>query len=326
MRSRAGTSCTCWWTTGDLGLPSVWALALRADGTLPASFSAAGARPDPVAAITAAVWEVAQLVGTGLVLGPAESEPLIADPWRVAQMRTTSPVHPSGAAPRVTAGAGRPGAAGRRGVPGLAGPADPGGAAATCTGALEYLADRYRQAGLTEIVLVDQSTVEHADAGLAAVRAVVPGILPMCFGQAQQRLTGLPRLLTSSPSTGTATTGGPGDAPLDPVDSPLRPAPVPVNGPINALLEQPCEGEEDQMSMTEVRQFAFRQGPGRMRLAGPIEVDDTALTTASLPPAGARGDAGQPLPLGTHRALAAAAYPAGRVAPVPRRSGWDTCC
>jgi hypothetical protein len=71
------------------------------------------------------------------------------------------------------------------------------------------------------------------------------------------------------------------------------------------------------MSMAEVGRFAFRQGPGRMRLAAPLEVDDTALTTAWLPPAAARGDGGSPLPLGTHRALAATPYPAGRVAPVP---------
>jgi hypothetical protein len=70
------------------------------------------------------------------------------------------------------------------------------------------------------------------------------------------------------------------------------------------------------MSITEVARFAFRQGPGRMRLAGPFEVDDTALTTASLPPAAARGDRGYPLPLGTHRALAAAPFPAGPAGPV----------
>jgi ribosomal protein S12 methylthiotransferase accessory factor len=79
-------------------------------------------------------------------------------------------------------------------------------------GALEYVAGLYRDAGLERIVLVDQSTREHTDLGLAVVKAVVPGIVPMCFGHAQQRLAGLERL-----SAALAGTPGAGrDIPYDP--------------------------------------------------------------------------------------------------------------
>ena len=61
-------------------------------------------------------------------------------------------------------------------------------------GALDFVRSLFADAGLDRIVLVDQTSREHADAGIHVARAVVPGILPMCFGHAQQRLAGLPRL------------------------------------------------------------------------------------------------------------------------------------
>jgi ribosomal protein S12 methylthiotransferase accessory factor len=61
-------------------------------------------------------------------------------------------------------------------------------------GALEFVASRFADAGLRQLVLVDQTSQEHADAGIAVVKAVVPGSIPMCFGHAQQRLQAIPRL------------------------------------------------------------------------------------------------------------------------------------
>ncbi|MCX4743970.1 hypothetical protein OG455_00320 [Kitasatospora sp. NBC_01287] len=60
---------------------------------------------------------------------------------------------------------------------------------------------------------------------------------------------------------------------------------------------------------TEVRLFAYRQGPLRAGLAEQPQVDGTAPTTATLPPTAARGAGGRPLPAGTHRLLAGARYP-----------------
>ena len=75
------------------------------------------------------------------------------------------------------------------------------------------------------------------------------------------------------------------------------------------------------MTTTDVRLFAYRQGPLRAGLAEQPQVDIAAPTTAGLPPAAARGAAGRPLPPGTHRLLAQARYPQpltpGAVLPVP---------
>ncbi len=66
------------------------------------------------------------------------------------------------------------------------------------------------------------------------------------------------------------------------------------------------------MTDTAVRRFAYRQGPGKGLFGGSIEIDDSAPTTALLPPAGARGSTGHPLPYGTVDLLRAAPYPHGR--------------
>ncbi|MFJ9522860.1 hypothetical protein ACIRPK_32015 [Kitasatospora sp. NPDC101801] len=66
------------------------------------------------------------------------------------------------------------------------------------------------------------------------------------------------------------------------------------------------------MTVTDVRRFAYRQGPGKGLFGGAIEIDDSAPTTAALPPTAARGSTGHPLPHGTVDLLAAAPYPHGR--------------
>ena len=65
------------------------------------------------------------------------------------------------------------------------------------TGALEFTAELFRRAGLDQILIVALSVPEHTAHGMSVVKAVVPGIVPMCFGHAQQRLAGLGRLLDS---------------------------------------------------------------------------------------------------------------------------------
>lgn len=86
-------------------------------------------------------------------------------------------------------------------------------------GTLEFVSSLFADAGLGRIVVVDQTSREHADAGIAVARAVVPGIVPMCFGHAQQRLDGLPgsvphcaartRSTVRSPTTPTRSRDGP---------------------------------------------------------------------------------------------------------------------
>ena len=61
---------------------------------------------------------------------------------------------------------------------------------------------------------------------------------------------------------------------------------------------------------SDVRLFAYRQGPLRTGLAElTLGSDAGGPTTSTLPPARARGARGRPLPTGTHRLLADAPYP-----------------
>ncbi|MEV4613096.1 YcaO-like family protein [Kitasatospora sp. NPDC049258] len=193
--------------SADIPLPVVWALAVRPDRKLPATFSTAGCHPDPEVAVRSALWELAQLTENGLTWDPATTEAMVEDPWLVTDLMD----HPRRNAdprllPRVETVLG-----GARRTLGEAFPGWPEvyrqAAGGDVNGGLEFVAELYRRAGLAEIVLVDQSTPEHGDAGLAVVKAVVPGIVPMCFGQVHQRFGGLPRLLGAGP--------GPAEA-LDP--------------------------------------------------------------------------------------------------------------
>jgi ribosomal protein S12 methylthiotransferase accessory factor len=54
---------------------------------------------------------------------------------------------------------------------------------------------RYRKAGL-DVIVVDQTGPEQRAANLAVVKAIVPGTLPITFGQRNRRVHGLPRLHT----------------------------------------------------------------------------------------------------------------------------------
>ncbi|PHQ52440.1 hypothetical protein BLA24_06550 [Streptomyces cinnamoneus] len=200
-------------TTSDLALPSVWALAVHRRRALPASFTAAGAGPDPMTAVRAGLWEISQLVGHGLNWDPDDVAPMLDDPWKVDMLvdhhrlygfpETLPRVEKVLGGPRLTLAEAFPG------WPGVFAEA----AAGDVRGALEFMAGHFAAAGLDEIVIVDQTTREHADLGLASVKAVVPGIVAMSFGHAQQRLAGLPRFATR-----TAGAGVPCDEELLPLD------------------------------------------------------------------------------------------------------------
>ncbi|MFB7596404.1 TOMM precursor leader peptide-binding protein [Streptomyces sp. NPDC056160] len=60
---------------------------------------------------------------------------------------------------------------------------------------LDELVGRFAASGL-EAIVVDQTTPVHTAAGLACVKTLVPGLLPMTFGHHLRRITGLDRVLT----------------------------------------------------------------------------------------------------------------------------------
>ncbi|MGA5702749.1 TOMM precursor leader peptide-binding protein [Peterkaempfera bronchialis] len=195
--------------TDRIPVPAVWALAIRRDRMIPASFSTAGCHPDPEEAVRAALWELTQMVSAGLVWDPAEYAHTIDDPWPIQTIaehwrRSTFPE----LLPRIERVLGGPDVTLEEAFPDWP-HALVRAAAGDVRGALEFTAELFRQAGLDRILVVDQSTPEHTAHGMSAVKAVVPGIVPMCFGHAQQRLAGLGRLLD--------TLGAPeADIPFDP--------------------------------------------------------------------------------------------------------------
>lgn len=187
--------------TMDIPLPVVWVLAVHRTGAFPASFSSAGSGAEPNGAIRSGLQEVAQLVTNPIDWAPSDVEPLLADPWRVEELEDHVRLYSLPAAlPRATAALG-----GSSLTLGEAFPDWPGAVHRAAGGdvlaALEFVAGLFADAGLPRIVLVDQTSREHADNGIAVVKAVVPGITPMCFGQAQQRLAGLPRLAAALAGT-----------------------------------------------------------------------------------------------------------------------------
>jgi ribosomal protein S12 methylthiotransferase accessory factor len=54
---------------------------------------------------------------------------------------------------------------------------------------------RYRESGL-DVIVVDQTGPEQRARNLVAVKAIVPGTLPITFDHANRRVHGLPRLGT----------------------------------------------------------------------------------------------------------------------------------
>ncbi len=198
--------------TQDIGVPVVWAMALNRAGDFPATFSAAGSGIRPESVVRAALWELGQIVTDPVEWDRAQAEAMLEDPWRIEVLDDHLRLH---ALPekrdRVTTVLGGPRIALADAFPGWPETLERAAAGAV-RGALEYVRGLYAAAGLDRIVLVDQTTRDHADLGTAVAKAVVPGILPMCFGHAHQRLVGLPRL--TSALVGTPSEHG--SAPFDP--------------------------------------------------------------------------------------------------------------
>jgi ribosomal protein S12 methylthiotransferase accessory factor len=187
--------------TQDIQLPVVWVLAVHRAGGFPLSFSSAGSGAEPSGAIRSALQEVAHLVTNPVDWQRSDIEPMLDDPWLVQELEHHVQFYSlPQTLPRVTAALGGPPVTLKDSFPGW--PQTLRRAArGDVRGALEFVASLFHDAGLARIVLVDQTNREHAGNGMAVVKAVVPGITPMCFGHAQQRLAGLPRLAASLAGT-----------------------------------------------------------------------------------------------------------------------------
>ncbi len=180
--------------TQDIALPVVWVLAVNRENPFPATFSSAGSGADPASAVRGALREVAQLVTNPVDWERADVEKMVEDPWIVEDLEQH--VHYSSipeTRDRALVALGGP-----RTTLEEAFPRWPERVREAAQGdvrqTLRFVQGLFEGAGLEQIVLVDQTSREHADAGISVARAVVPGILPMTFGSAQLRLAGIPRL------------------------------------------------------------------------------------------------------------------------------------
>ncbi|CAA9289335.1 MAG: TOMM biosynthesis cyclodehydratase (protein C) / TOMM biosynthesis docking scaffold (protein D), partial [uncultured Corynebacteriales bacterium] len=182
--------------TPEHGVPCVWALAVDPGGGSagrPATASAAGAHLDPRQAVLSALAELGPILAHLVRSYPEQAgraAAMAADPSLVTEMEDHALLHghPDTLERfdfllRPPAGTGPP----RR--------PDPPRPRADLRDDLLGAVDRFAAAGL-DVLVLDQTTPEHRAGGLACVKVLVPGTLPMTFGHAHRRLSGLPRLRT----------------------------------------------------------------------------------------------------------------------------------
>lgn len=187
--------------TQDIALPVVWVLAVNRVNPFPATFSSAGSGADPTAAVRGGLREVAQLVTNPIDWERSEVEPMVENPWLVEELEQHVHLYSlPEMRERATACLGGNELRLEEAFPGWPGKMSHA-AQGDVRGSLEYVRSLFAEAGMERIVVVDQSSREHVDAGISVARAVVPYITPMCFGHAQQRLSGLPRLAAALKGT-----------------------------------------------------------------------------------------------------------------------------
>ena len=180
--------------TSDTNIPAIWSLALDLTKRQCSTLSAAASSPDPVEAVRSALWELTQIVGQQIDYDPIIARKFLEDPWRIELLdhhvqlyslpEARNRVEQCAHGPKIDLKD--------------AFSTWPSAFIETANGdvcnSLNVVADCFSHAGMSDIILIDQSTRDHTDLGLSSVKAVVPGVVPMCFGYAEQRVLGIPRL------------------------------------------------------------------------------------------------------------------------------------
>ncbi|KJB88128.1 bacteriocin biosynthesis protein SagD [Paenibacillus sp. E194] len=180
-------------STMEHGIPSVWALAKNKKEQGVNLICAAGAHPDPIRAAKSAIHELA-----GMLLTVSEKfeenrqqyERMLHDPYQVVQMEDHSMLYGLKQAEErldFLLNNDRP-------MQTFEEAFEPTGWNADLTDDLKAMLLVFRQLNL-EVIVVDQTTPETLRNGLHCVKVLIPGMLPMTFGQHLIRLTGLDRVL-----------------------------------------------------------------------------------------------------------------------------------
>jgi ribosomal protein S12 methylthiotransferase accessory factor len=173
-------------TLPEVGVPSVWALAVNTSDAGLRTLSGACSHPDPERAVLGALREAAGHLPLMRALFERErghAEAMLADPTRVRKPLDHALVH------------GCPAAFDR--IERLLGPPSPHPLQAhfgDCPdGRLDSLCSRLISRGL-DVLFVDLTPADVAELGLIVVRALVPGALPITFGHGRERLAGTDRV------------------------------------------------------------------------------------------------------------------------------------
>ncbi|WP_042161509.1 TOMM precursor leader peptide-binding protein [Paenibacillus gorillae] len=180
-------------STTEHGIPSVWALAKNRTNQGINMICAAGAHLDPIRAAKGAIHEIAGMLlafNEKLEANRGEYLQMLDDPFLVRQMEDHSMLYAlkeSEERLNFLLDYDRPALSFKEAFKPRAQHAD-------LTDDLNMLINTFSNLDL-EVIVVNQSTPETLRNGLHCVKVLIPGMLPMTFGQHLVRLTGLERVL-----------------------------------------------------------------------------------------------------------------------------------
>jgi len=180
-------------STMEHGIPSVWVLAKNRTDRGVNMICAAGAHPDPVRAAKGAIHEIAGMLlafNEKLEENREQYEQMLHDPFLVRQMEDHSMLYSLKEAEErlnFLLDNDRPALSFKEAF-------KPRVRHADLTDELNVFLQIFRELKL-EVIVVNQTTPETLRNGLHCVKVLIPGMLPMTFGQHLVRLTGLERVL-----------------------------------------------------------------------------------------------------------------------------------
>jgi ribosomal protein S12 methylthiotransferase accessory factor len=193
LREAAGYDIHLFNSTMEHGIPSVWAISKNRSDKGVNLICAAGAHPDPVRAAKGAIHELSGMMlslNEKLEENREQYELMLHDPLLVRQMDDHSMLYSLKQAEErlhFLLQNGRPHRT-------FAEEFQPRARHADLTEDLKDILHSLRELNL-EVIVVDQTTPETLRNGLHCVKVLIPGMLPMTFGQHLVRLTGLERAL-----------------------------------------------------------------------------------------------------------------------------------
>lgn len=193
LRAVAGFELFLYDATMENGIPGIWALAKNTKGKGVNLVCAAAAHPDPVRAAKGAVHEISGMTMTldgKFDANRTQYEQMFHDPSLVVEMGDHSMLYSLPQAEerlRFLLDESRPLRTFEEQFKRPPGHAD-------LTDDLRQAIQAFRSLGL-DVIVVDQTTPELERNGLHCVKVLIPGMLPMTFGQHLIRVEGLDRVL-----------------------------------------------------------------------------------------------------------------------------------